>query len=126
MPVLLASECVEVEGLEDRLECNGARMLLFSAQEWKKAKKRAHPGEGLAARLAAKKAIVDAFQAMNYPVSVPLRDLEVLNHASGKPYLKIGNKKFQKIFEANVKACHLTLSHTHHEGIAVVVLELKP
>ncbi len=77
--------------------------------------------ERLAARFAAKEAWL---KAMGLPLfSTPLTDIRVQLDPSGKPNLVLTGAALALSRKRGVTRCHVSLSHTDTDAIAVVVLE---
>jgi holo-[acyl-carrier-protein] synthase len=72
----------------------------------------------LAARFAAKEAFIKALSASEAWGRAPnLKDIVILNHPSGKPYISVrGDLPEQYVIS-------LTLSHERHYAVAMVILE---
>jgi holo-[acyl-carrier protein] synthase len=94
---------------------------LFSEAEVRYAHRRKDPTERLAARFAAKEAVMKALGvgmfAFNY------RDVEVVKARSGQPSLRLTGKAARLAEEAGVTRWHLTITHTEYTAQAIAVAE---
>ena len=115
-------DLVKIERMKDVIEKWGKRFLekVFTKNEISYCYEKKNPYLSLAARFAAKEALV---KAIGSAVPVSLADIEVINIDTGKPFLKV-NGRLEHFFKENsIKRAHLSLSHEHEYSIACVVLE---
>ena len=78
--------------------------------------------ESFAARFAAKEAVFKALQA-GLQQGLRWHDVEVVRQADGPVSLRLHGLARQLADEQGVTACHLSLSHTAENAIAMVILE---
>ncbi len=76
----------------------------------------------LAARFAAKEAAVKAL-GTGFSNGVTFKDIEVLNHSSGKPFLTLYGVALELSRALGVDQTHVSLTHGRDVAAAVVVLE---
>lgn len=119
----IGTDIVEINRIRDAVEKWGERFLkkIFTDNEIAYCNKKKDPYPHLAARFAAKEAVIKA--------SSPLRDahlafhaIEILNEPSGRPFIKIIESK---PFTLNSFVIHLTLTHERNYAAATVVVERK-
>jgi holo-[acyl-carrier-protein] synthase len=115
-------DLVKIERMKGIVEKWGQRFLnkVFTKEEISYCYDKKDPYLSLAARFAAKEALVKAIGSAG-PVS--LTDIEVVNIDTGKPFIKINGKLKDFFKEKAIKRAHLSLSHEHEYGVACVVLE---
>jgi holo-[acyl-carrier-protein] synthase len=115
-------DIVKIERMKGVVEKWGQRFLnkVFTKEEISYCYDKKDPYLSLAARFAAKEALVKAIGSAG-PVS--LTDIEVVNIDTGKPFIKINGKLKDFFKEKSIKRAHLSLSHEHEYGVACVVLE---
>jgi holo-[acyl-carrier protein] synthase len=115
-------DLVKIERMKEVVEKWGQRFLdrVFTKEEISYCYDKKDPYLSLAARFAAKEALVKAIGAAG-PVS--LTDIEVVNIDTGKPFIKINGKLKDFFKEKSIKRAHLSLSHEHEYGVACVILE---
>jgi holo-[acyl-carrier-protein] synthase len=115
-------DLVKIERMKGVVEKWGQRFLnkVFTKEEISYCYDKKDPYLSLAARFAAKEALVKAIGSAD-PVS--LTDIEVVNIATGKPFIKINGKLKDFFKEKSIKRAHLSLSHEHEYGVACVILE---
>jgi len=115
-------DVVHIDRMRIVVEKWGQRFLnkVFTKEEISYCYDKKDPYLSLAARFAAKEALVKAIGSAD-PVS--LTDIEVVNIATGKPFIKINGKLKDFFKEKSIKRAHLSLSHEHEYGVACVVLE---
>lgn len=112
-------DLVEVPRLEQVIERQGERLLhrLFTPAELAYASRRKSRGQHLAARFAAKEAVVKALGA---PKGLGLKwvDLEILNDATGRPHARFsGTMERWRRFQV-----HLSLTHTEQVAVATAIV----
>lgn len=115
-------DLVKIERMKEVVEKWGQRFLdrVFTKEEISYCYDKKDPYLSLAARFAAKEALVKAIGSAG-PVS--LTDIEVVNIDTGKPFIKINGKLKDFFKEKSIKRAHLSLSHEHEYGVACVILE---
>lgn len=115
-------DLVKIERMKEVVEKWGQRFLdrVFTKEEISYCYDKKDPYLSLAARFAAKEALVKAIGAAG-PVS--LTDIEVVNIDTGKPFIKINGKLKDFFKEKSIERAHLSLSHEHEYGVACVILE---
>lgn len=91
----------------------GVRERLFTAAEAQL------PVESMAARFAAKEALM---KALKVPSALPWHDIEVVSDEVGAPSFVVHGTAAERIEELNVRA-HLSLSHDTTVATAFVVVE---
>src|SRR5882757_1629918 len=114
-------ECARIQHSLDRF---GDRFLrrVFTDGEIEYSMSMKFPARHLAARFAAKEAVSKAF-GTGIGKSMGWRDIDVHKKPSGEPFLVLtgGAEKLAK--ERGVKNTLITLSHTDHHAMAMIVLE---
>ncbi|HIE07288.1 MAG TPA: holo-ACP synthase [Desulfarculaceae bacterium] len=120
----IGSDIVKIERIERLTERYDKRFLerVFATTETDYAFTKARPGLHLAARFAAKEALVKALgsglrQGLSWP------DIEVINDPLGKPQFIFHNNARKRISNLNNPTAWLTLSHEQEFALAFVVLE---
>lgn len=94
---------------------------LFSPDEREYASRRADPVERLAARFAAKEAVMKALGVGIFDVG--LRDIEVVRADSGAPGLRLRGRAERVATERGVIRWHLSLTHTDSVAQAIAIAE---
>ncbi len=95
---------------------------IFSERELSYCKMKKDPMPHFAARFAAKESLIKALTPLG---PLPLREIEVLNHPSGKPFIALREGVLEDLFGGEIPVIHLTLSHERSHAVAVVILERK-
>lgn len=92
---------------------------IFTESEIRYAYLRNEPYRSLSVKFAAKEALIKAASSL----SIPLREIEVLNQENGKPYIRVSDR-LRNFFEKHrIRQAHVSLSHEEDYGVACVVLE---
>lgn len=93
---------------------------IFTEEEIEYCYKKKDPYPSLAARFAAKEAVIKAVHTKD---SIPLKDIEVAIAESGKPSIRPGGHLKEILDNEGVKSIHLSLSHEKKYAVAYAVLE---
>ena len=117
-------DLVECARIEHSLERFGDRFLnrVFTAGEIEYSKSMKYPVRHLAARFAAKEAILKAF-GTGIGKAMGWRNIDVRKKPSGEPFLLLTGGAEELAKQRGVKNALITLSHTDHHAMAVIVLE---
>lgn len=117
-------DLVENARIEHSLERFGERFLqrVFTSGEIQYSQSMKFPARHLAARFAAKEAVSKAF-GTGIGKAMGWKDIDVRRKGSGEPYVVLegGAKKLAE--ERGIGAVWITLSHTEHHAMAMIVLE---
>jgi holo-[acyl-carrier protein] synthase len=117
-------DLVENARIEHSLERFGERFLhrIFTAGEIEYSQSMKYPARHLAARFAAKEAVSKAF-GTGIGKAMGWKDIDVNRKPSGEPFVVLegGAKKLAE--ERNVSKVSITLSHTEHHAVAMIVVE---
>jgi len=119
-------DIVEVRRMEEAMGRWGKSFMnrVFAKGELKSASKMRFPGPHLAARFAAKEAVRKAFGDV-WDKHVRWTDIEVVNHASGRPTLKFYRAAKRLRDQERISSIWLSLSHTRSWAVAHVVMECE-
>ena len=118
----LGADVVDVERIRRALARTPAlRLRIFSPAEQAYAEQHADPVPSLAARFAAKEAVMKALSAGIGELR--FRDIEVQRASSGAPEIVLRESASRRQAEAGITRWHASLSHTDSTAFAVVVGE---
>ena len=114
-------ECARIQHSLDRF---GDRFLrrVFTDGEIEYATSMKFPARHLAARFAAKEAVSKAF-GTGIGKSMGWRDIDVRKKPSGEPFLVFSGGAESLAKERSITNSLITLSHTDHHAMAMIVLE---
>jgi holo-[acyl-carrier protein] synthase len=114
-------ECARIQRSLDRF---GDRFLhrVFTDGEIQYSMSMKFPARHLAARFAAKEAVSKAF-GTGIGKAMGWRDIDVRKKTSGEPFLVLAGPADQLAKQRGVTAALITLSHTAHHAVAMIVLE---
>ena len=117
-------DLVECSRIEHSLDRFGDRFLkrVFTDGEIAYSTSMKFPARHLAARFAAKEAVSKAF-GTGIGKSMGWRDIDVRKKESGEPYLVLTGGAEDLAKERGVTNALITLSHTDHHAMAMIVLE---
>ncbi len=115
-------DIIEIRRIKKSLEKYSLRFKnkIFTDTEIDYCQSQADPGKHFAARFAVKEAVS---KSLGIGISVGFKNIEVVNHDSGKPIVRMigrGKKLFQKL---NLKSIHVSISHDQHYAIAHAIAE---
>lgn len=115
---------VENARIEHSLERFGERFLhrVFTPGEIEYSQSMKYPARHLAARFAAKEAVSKAF-GTGIGKSMGWKDIDVRRKESGEPYVVLEGGARKLAEERSVSKVLITLSHTEHHAMAVIVME---
>jgi holo-[acyl-carrier protein] synthase len=115
----LGNDIIEVERIEKSIERYGSHFLqkIFTPSEIAYCVKHNKQSRHFAGRFAAKEAIAKAL-GCGFGHKLSWHDVEILNHATGKPYV-ILSQKASTLFNAPV--IHLSISHCKKYASAVAI-----
>jgi len=116
----LGIDMVEVSRIKKALNRWGERFLhrVFTAEERDYCQRKAHPEQSLAARFAAKEAVLKAI-GTGLSGGIRWTDVEVVNDKSGKPEVRLGKRITQLIGNKKIL---LSITHTKEFAIAQAIL----
>ena len=119
----LGCDIMDVKRVADQLASDPAvAHSLFTPAELNFCGEKRYPARHLAARFAAKEALLKALPGPRLS-SIPWHEMEVTCGASGRPTLTLSGSLRLLAAQLAVTSIHLSLSHTEHSAMAVVVLE---
>lgn len=95
---------------------------LFTRTELEYALTKRYPNRHLAARFAAKEALLKALPGPRLP-HVPWMEICTENDSEGRPQLRLSGSLAKIAANVPVDSIHLSISHTNSSAAAVVVLE---
>ncbi|MBI2059014.1 MAG: holo-ACP synthase [Nitrospirae bacterium] len=119
-------DAVEVERVDRLLKKFKKRFLdrLFTPGEQQYCQRKAHVGQHLAARVAAKEAFVKAL-GTGFRGGIAWNEIEVGREKGGRPCLVLHGRAKEKAAAAGVSGAHLSLSHTDKMAFAEIILEVS-
>lgn len=117
-------DIVETQRIERSLERFGERFLhrVFTEGEIAYCQSMKYPARHLAARFAAKESVSKAF-GTGIGKAMGWRDIDVHRKGSGQPFVVLEGGAKQLAAERRVTAVWISLSHTDHHAVAMIVLE---
>jgi holo-[acyl-carrier protein] synthase len=98
---------------------------LYTEAERRYCFRRASPYASLAARFAAKEAVLKAL-GTGWSAGIRWVDIQVLNDAQGKPVATAAGRAGALLREAGVTGIHISLSHDADYAIAQAILTREP
>ncbi len=122
----VGTDIVEIKRIKDAVEKWGEQFLkrIFTENEIAYCCKKKDPFPHLAVRFAAKEAVIKAISSEDRLIKIGnFKNIEILNHPSGKPFIKIHTSHFPLLTSHFI--IHLTLTHERNYAVATVVLETK-
>src|SRR5436853_5087055 len=117
-------DLVENARIEHSLDRFGQRFLqrVFTAGEIEYSQSMKYPARHLAARFAAKEAVSKAF-GTGIGKTMGWKDIDVRRKSSGEPYVVLEGGAKKLAAERKVSKVSISLSHTEHHAMAVIVVE---
>jgi len=117
-------DLVEVERVQHSLDRFGERFMkrVFTEGEIAYCQTMKFPARHFAARFAAKEAVSKAF-GTGIGKAMGWRDIDVHKKESGEPFLVFHAGAAHLARERDMKSSWITLSHTDHHAVAMIVIE---
>ncbi|HRU04982.1 MAG TPA: holo-ACP synthase [Candidatus Brocadiia bacterium] len=124
MIVGVGADITEVRRIGELVDRHGERFLqrVFTADELAYALDKGRRNEHLAARFAAKEAVLKAIKTGVGP-GTSLHEVEVVRGAKGEPEVRLHGCTARVAESKGVRHIHVSLSHTAEYGVAFVVCE---
>ncbi len=117
-------DIVEISRIHRAVDRHGERFLerVFTTGELEYCLARRYPERHLAARFAVKEA---ALKALGTGVSRGIfwRDVETSRHPSGRPVVEFHNIAAETLHALGATSTYVSISHTDHHAVALVILE---
>ena len=122
--VAIGIDLAEVERIAAAVERFGQSFLdrVFTAGEQAYCRAAANASERLAARFAAKEAVMKAL-GTGWGQGVGWRQIEVAREKTGRPYLILHDAAAHRAAALGIRSWALSLTHTHAHAIAQVIGE---
>ena len=119
-------DIVEVERIRKALKRWGKSFVnkVFTENELAYSHKKRFAYQHLAARFATKEAVLKAFGG-GWLRSLPWKDLEIINDASGKPDIILHGEAKELKKKKKIKRIVVSISHTKNYAVASAILEGK-
>jgi holo-[acyl-carrier protein] synthase len=117
-------DLIEVERIQHSLDRFGERFIkrVFTEGEIAYCQSMKFPARHFAARFAAKEAVSKAF-GTGIGKAMGWRDIDVHKKPSGEPFLVLHGGADILAQDRAVKSAWITLSHTDHHAVAMIVIE---
>lgn len=124
MIVGVGVDLVKPARIKEMIERHGDRFLqrVFTPKELEDCLGKANQNEKLAARFAAKEAMVKAI-GIGMRNGITWLDIEIRNDGMGKPEVNTHGKCKQMLQILNVGVVHVSLSHVNEIAVAMIILE---
>ncbi|QPJ65453.1 MAG: holo-[acyl-carrier-protein] synthase [Candidatus Nitrohelix vancouverensis] len=117
-------DLVEISRIERSLEkyLEKFETRLFTQTEIDYCRSKAGSAKHFAARFAVKEAVLKSM-GVGMDHGIAWTDIETLNEESGRPYLQLHGKGRALFDELELRAIHISISHTQEHAIAYAVAE---
>lgn len=117
-------DLVEIDRLQKILDRWGEKFVqkIFADEEISYCREHVLPAIHFAARFAAKEACMKAF-GIGLGMGVGLKEIWVSRSDKGVPFLIFADQARMVMEKQEIKAAHLSLTHTRRHAMAMVVLE---
>ena len=114
----IGTDIIELHRVQEALDKFGER---FLSRIWTDAERKiyGHRTNSLAASFAAKEAVMKVLGTGNRGVA--WREIEVLNHRSGKPYITLHGRAVQEAAALGITEIDVSMSHCHEYATAVAI-----
>lgn len=125
MIVGIGVDIIEIARIERALNEHGDRIRdrVFTPEEIRYCLATGRAAERYATRFAAKEAARKALGAARPLLALSWHEVEIISSAEGAPQLHFRGRAAELVTELGVSHSHVSLSHSHEQAIAMVVLE---
>jgi holo-[acyl-carrier protein] synthase len=120
----IGTDLIEIERIQTVFERTGERFLkrILTEAEREYCMGKTQPGPSLAARFAAKEAVMKCL-GTGWTQGVIFRDIEVTRTKTGAPGIELHGRSGEIAAEQGITSWHLSLSHSLGHALAMVVAE---
>jgi holo-[acyl-carrier protein] synthase len=120
----IGTDFIEVQRIRDSLHKSGERLLdrILTPKEREYVSEKKDPAPFVAARFAAKEAILKAL-GTGLAQGIHWTDMEVLRDALGAPSVELSGRAAEIAEEKGIERIHISLSHTEMGALAFAVAE---
>ena len=115
-------DLVEIDKMAASVESEAYLHKVFTEAEIEECKTAVHSAERFAGKFAAKEAFMKAI-GKGIRQGLWFNQIEVLNEATGAPYIQVNADLKSLLNECGVKKIHVSVTHTRSTAAAVVILE---
>jgi holo-[acyl-carrier protein] synthase len=115
-------DLVEVDKIARSIDSETYLRKVFTEAEIEECRSVSNAGERFAGKFAAKEAFMKAV-GRGIRQGVWFTQIEVLNEASGAPYVRVMGEVEASLTQSGVKNIHVSVTHTKSTAAAVVILE---
>ncbi len=122
MIVGVGIDLLEVDKIKKDIESNAYLHKVFSALEIAECKSILNSAERFAGTFAAKEAFMKAI-GKGIRQEVWFAQIEVLDDENGRPHIQSTGEARASLVALNIKTVHISITHTKHDAVAVVILE---
>jgi holo-[acyl-carrier protein] synthase len=122
MIVGVGIDLIEIEKIAKDLHSDVYLRKVFTEAEISVCKDSVNSAERFAGRFAAKEAFMKAI-GNGIRQGVWFTQIEVLNHASGQPYIQVSGEAKTWLNELGATNIHISITHTQNAAAAIIILE---
>jgi holo-[acyl-carrier protein] synthase len=115
-------DLIEVKKIARSISSEMYLRKVFTEAEIAECRLATNSAERFAGKFAAKEALMKAI-GKGIRQGVWFTQIEVLNEASGAPYIRVNSEVETSLNELGVKKIHISITHTKSNAAAIVILE---
>jgi holo-[acyl-carrier protein] synthase len=125
MIIGIGVDIIEIARIERALDEHGDRIRerVFTPAEIRYCQATGRASERYATRFAAKEAARKAFGAARPLLALSWQEVEIISSDEGAPQLHFRGRAAELVTELGIARSHVSLSHSHEQAVAMVVLE---
>ena len=115
----IGTDIVDVERIKASIDNYSAKFVnkVFSLEEQDYCNSKSYPEIHYSGRFAAKEAIIKAIKSSGFDQEFSLKNIKIINHSDGSPYVKLDFK-----YKGDIK---VSISHTQTHAIAFAILKIN-
>ena len=117
--LFIGTDIIDVGRIKASIDNYSAKFVkkIFSPEEQDYCNSKSNPEIHYSGRFAAKEAIIKAIKSSGFDQELSLKDIKIINHSGGAPYVKLN---FDYIGDIKV-----SISHTQTHAIAFAIIKIN-
>jgi len=117
--LFIGTDIVDVKRIKTSIDNYSAKFVnkVFSPEEQDYCNSKSNPEIHYSGRFAAKEAIIKAIKSSGFDQAFSLKNIIIINHSDGSPYVKLDFK-----YKVDIK---VSISHTQTHAVAFAILKIN-
>ena len=117
--IYIGTDIIDVERIKTSIDNYSSKFVnkVFSLEEQDYCNSKTNPEIHYSGRFAAKEAIIKAIKSSGFEQAFSLKNIKIINHSDGSPYVKLDFK-----YKGDIK---VSISHTQTHAVAFAILKIN-